>query len=148
MNNWIFVVTKRKIGSQCCDPKKILEQRLEDEFWGLGAQTPNRCRLKQGDHVVFYVGGKPNMVFAATATLTGESFLLSKKEQEKYGHNSPCYHSEYGLLLENTQWLDNPREVRPLISQLNFIQDKNNWGLSFRRSIVKLDEDDFQRIVK
>jgi hypothetical protein len=147
MNHWIFVVTKRKIGDQYCDPNKILEQRIEDKFWGLGTHTPNMKLLSKGDSVVFYVGGRGNMVFAAEATLTGKSFQLSPENKEEYRHNNPCYDSEYGVGLENAQWLDSPQAIRPLIQHLNFIRDQQNWGLSLRGSIIKLNKDDFERII-
>jgi predicted RNA-binding protein len=148
MNWWIFTVAPRKIGDQQCDPCTILKQRVKDEFWGLPRRAGNRLRLEQGDQVVFYVAGNRHMEFAARATLAGKSVQLFKEEQEKYGHNNPCHHSEYGVRLENIQWLDIPQKVRPLIRHLDFIENKQNWGLSFRHSIIKLGKDDFEKIVK
>ena len=39
-------------------------------------------------------------------------------------------------------------EVEPLITQLNFIKNKNNWGFPFRRGCFEISRKDFHLIAK
>src|SRR6266487_220218 len=126
MNYWIFTVTQRRVDGETLEAEEILKQRLADKFWGLGERTPNRRSLKQGDRVVFYVGGVPLKVFAATATLATDSFVLSDEQRDRYSHGIPLYRVDYGVLLEDIELWESPRLVKELIPALKFIENKEN----------------------
>ena len=95
MSNWIFTVTQHKVDGELLLADDILNQRMADQFWGLGEKTPNRRSLKKGDFVVFYVG-LPRKVFAASAQLDSDSFELNKEQKEKYGHNKKLLNGDIG----------------------------------------------------
>jgi len=147
MNYWIFTVTQRRVDGETLEAEEILKQRLADKFWGLGERTPNRRSLKQGDRVVFYVGGVPLKVFAATATLATDSFVLSDEQRDRYSHGIPLYRVDYGVLLEDIELWESPRLVKELIPALKFIENKENWGAYFQGGVRQLSEDNFRVIV-
>lgn len=136
MNYWMFVV----------NTQEIFDQRMEDEFWGLGEKIRYRKQLKEGDHVVFYIR-TPIQAFVGTASLTSPFLKLNQVEKEKYGHNSPVFAMDYGVRLDQIDVWDEPVSVDELIPQLQFIKDQSNWGLYFQGSINKLAEEDFQTII-
>src|SRR3970282_2182691 len=98
MNHWILTVTQHKVDGKLLTADDILNQRVLDQFWGLGEKTPNRRTLQKGDRVVFYLG-LPQKTFAATAGLASDSFELNNTQREKYEHNNTFYISNYGVLL-------------------------------------------------
>ena len=63
---------------------------MRDQFWGLGARTPNRKNIRKGDQVVFYVA-RPESAFVGTARLASDCFELSAEEQSKLSHDSTFF---------------------------------------------------------
>lgn len=107
MNNWIFTVTQHKVDGELFTADEILNQRMSDQFWGLGEKTPNRRSLQKGDRIVFYVG-LPRKVFAASAVLSSNSFELTNEQKEKVGHGKKFYRSDYGVQLIDIQLWKTP----------------------------------------
>ena len=99
-NYWIFIVTDHSDVDKELTVENIFEQRMEDEFWGLGKSTPNRNKIKKGDKVLFYIGN-PVKSIGGSATLKTDSYKLSEAEKDKYGHDLSFYYSEYGVQLED-----------------------------------------------
>lgn len=145
MNYWLFTVTEKKVDGELLQAEDIFKQRASDKFWGLGERTSNRRSLRRGDRVVFYVGW-PLMIFAATATLASNSFSLSDKQKDMYGHGRTFYRADYGVQLENIEVFDNRRLVKELVPSLKFIENKENWNTYFQGGVRQLSEDDFLTI--
>ena len=38
--------------------------------------------------------------------------------------------------------------IRPLLQRLSFTRDKESWGLAFRRSVFRIDLDDYRQIAR
>src|SRR5260370_33621876 len=102
MNYWIFTVASKDRDSERYTGRQICERRMQDGFWGLGAQTPNRRNLRKGDQVVYYIA-RPEMAFAGTARLASDSFSLSAEDKAKVSHGIPFFTPEYGVWLEAIQ---------------------------------------------
>jgi hypothetical protein len=146
MNYWFFTVTQKKIDGEIITAEEILKQRLTDGFWGLGERTPNRRYLQSGDEVVFYVG-LPVMAFAASATLSSESFALTDEHKARYWH-SKVYEAEYGVLLENIQLWEITHFVKDLVAGLKFIENKESWFAYFQGGVRQISEDDYRTIIE
>lgn len=145
MNYWIFVVTSHKLDGELLEGQEILRQRLDDRFWGLGENTPNRKSLEAGDQVVFYVGN-PRKEFAATATITEACFEPSAEEMERLSHGKSFYRATYGVRLGDIQMWVTPRRVEDLVQRLDFIENKQFWGPYFQGGVKGITETDFQTI--
>jgi len=147
MNHWILTVTQHKVDGKLLTADDILNQRVLDQFWGLGEKTPNRRTLQKGDRVVFYLG-LPQKTFAATAGLASDSFELNNTQREKYEHNNTFYISNYGVLLTDIQVWDNPRSVESLVTDLRFIENKESWFAYFQGGVRQISEEDFRTIAE
>jgi hypothetical protein len=38
--------------------------------------------------------------------------------------------------------------IRPLLQRLSFTREKESWGLAFRRSVFRIDLDDYRQIAQ
>jgi predicted RNA-binding protein len=146
MNYWTFTVTSHKSDGREFTAEEVLKQRTEDEFWGLGEKTPNRKNVEQGDRIVFYVGN-PLKSFAASATLATGAFKLSKEEQDKLSHGTQYYRTPYGVRLQDIRVWSERKPVVNLLSDLDFIENKEFWGSYFQGGIRGIGEADFERII-
>jgi hypothetical protein len=147
MNNWIFTVTQHKLDGESYTADEILNQRMSDQFWGLGEKTPNRRSLRKGDQVVFYVG-LPRKVFAASAVLASDSFQLTDEQKEQYGHGKKFYRSDYGVFLTDIQVWKTSHLVEDLVANVKFIENKENWFAYFQGGVRQVSEDDFRTITE
>ena len=147
MNYWIFCVTNQKAEGEIFSPDTVLNQRLADHFWGLGLKTPNRTKLNKGDEVVFYKG-IPSMTIAASATLASNSFKLSEDQKDEFGHGKVFYKPEFGVLLENVHLWDYAHDMKDLIPNLSFIENKDHWGVYFQGGVRQISIDDYRIITE
>jgi hypothetical protein len=147
MNYWIFIATSHKVGAETFSGDDILNQRIQDRYWGLGEKTPNRRALKAGDRVIFYVGN-PKKVFAASATLASDSFTPSEKEKDGLDHGKAFYRSDYGVRLEDIEVWSIPRSTEELVPQLDFIENKDAWYVYFQGGVRWVSEKDFRSITE
>ena len=146
-NYWIFIVTDHTDIDGKLTVENIFEKRMEDKFWGLGKSTPNRDKLNEGDKVLFYIGN-PIKSIGGSAKLKTDSYKLSQKEKEEYGHDLPFYTSDYGVKLEDINVWQNKIPMDILIPQLSFIENKNYWYTYFQGGVREIPEKDYKFILK
>ncbi len=98
-------------------------------------------KINKGDYIIFYSpklsreGIEPYQKFTAIAKSTDTE--IYQVEQFKGFHP----------FRRKTQFLNcNETSIRPLIDDLEFIQNKKHWGYSFRYGLLNISEKDFNLI--
>jgi hypothetical protein len=147
MANWIFIATNHKTGDGELTGRRILEQRIEDKFWGLGERTPNRKSLKKGDRIIFYVGS-PDMAFSATATLASDSFSPTENRREELSHEQDFFRSEYGVDFENAAIWTITKPISELAHSLDFIGKRPDWWVFLQGGVRGISDVDYNRIIQ
>ena len=100
-------------------------------------------RLSVGDYIVFYSpktayeGGEPLQTFTGIARVTGD---------EVYQFQMSENFVPYRIDVEFVQ--TDETSIRPLIDDLEFIQDKQRWGYKFRFGMFEIQKQDFDLISK
>lgn len=145
LNYWIFNVKDDKIDGVKKKGMEIYRQRMKDRFWGLKENVDNSGRLVKGDHVVYYLAGMEGPLLLGTAKLASEYFKLGKKEK-KYLHG-PFFQTKYGVKLEQINEWKTPQSIRPLIPELKFTKNKENWGAHLQGSVIKIPDEDYYYII-
>lgn len=99
-------------------------------------------KMEDGDWIVYYSpklkhnGSKACQRLTAIARIIGEDiFQVSMSENFKPFRKKAEF-------LENIHEI----EVRPLIPELDFIKDKDHWGLAFRNGFHHISKKDFMLI--
>lgn len=105
-----------------------------------GAAT-NLQRLGDGDIIFFY---SPGTLFRGGEILQAFTAVARVADPEPYQvelspRMKPWRHKVVALPCEETP-------ITPLIPALEFIDDKEHWGLSLRRGLFEIREGDAQRI--
>ncbi len=108
---------------------------------GHGKRT-GLARLHAGDWLVYYSprespdGNIPVQAFTAIGQVAGEAIW-----QANEGDFKPYRRKvNYARATDAT--------IRPLLEQLNFTQDKANWGYAFRYGLFEINEHDFSLIAR
>ncbi|HET9135569.1 MAG TPA: hypothetical protein VFO76_02940 [Candidatus Kapabacteria bacterium] len=146
MGYWIFVAAKRTSGDNIINPMYTYDTRMNDAFWGLGESTPNRKLLRENDFVIFYVG-TPDKIFAGSAKLDSDSFELTSDQTRDLSHGEEFFTTQYGVKLKDIQRWIPAKPITNYIPSLNFIENKQNWGVYFQGGVRQISQDDYELIV-
>ena len=142
MNYWIFVHRGENISAD-----KTFPLLLEKKNWGFQCSRPVKNKinsLQKDDVVVFYIGGQNCKFFLGEARLVSSAYSptrISIGGPESYKLDSMVSFDEIDLW--NSKKLYLTEDVR---KQLDFIKNKDNWGMTFGQSIVKISKSDYSAI--
>ncbi len=146
---WLLVATDRKSSSRRLHAKELFQTRLNDHFWGFGAKTRNRNRLKRDDPAIIYLGGNDGKRAVADCTLASDPFELSPSDKLKFAHNESAFFSDYGIYLQAINpWSQPVIFTHGLIQRLSFIKNKARWGTSLQGTIIPIPEADYRMILQ
>lgn len=120
MNHWVFVIN---------DTEEELEHRIQNNQWPIYNKTQNRKKIAIGDKVVFYMAGEKGQKFLGTASIASE--LVQKTELT------------YELKLSNIKVWQKPLQLRNVIDRLEFVKNKQNFGIYFQGGVRGLTENDY-----
>lgn len=100
-------------------------------------------KMQRGDWIIFYspktafANGEPLQVFTAVGQIT---------DNEPYqAEMSPDFHP-WRRDVDFKQSHEAP--IRPLIDELDFIENKKSWGYKFRFGVIEISEKDFRTIAR
>ena len=103
---------------------------------------PNMLRrMARGDWIIFY---SPKTVYPDGDPLQAFTAIGQVADDEPYqAEMSP----DFQPWRRNVDFLEcTETPIRPLIEDLDFIEDKSRWGYKFRFGVFKIDEHDFEVI--
>jgi hypothetical protein len=124
MNNWIFVM--RGHAQECLT-------QIQQKKWVLYDHTTNKSKLQKGDHVLFYIAGSHRQRIIADAIISSKLKIENEKQT-------------VGLYKINI-W-KNRLLITTLVPQLEFIKNKEKWGIHFQGGIIPITKKDFELILK
>lgn len=98
-------------------------------------------RLSRGDEIIFY---SPKSDYPDGTVLQMFTALGTVTDDEPYQvEMSPDFHP-YRRQVTFADCVETP--IRPLIDELDFIEDKRRWGYRFRFGLFRIDRHDFELI--
>ena len=124
----------------------ILKRRLNEKKYPLYKKTPFLKDVKKDDGVVFYVAGRKNK----SQNFIGYSLIKSVEipNETLIDPDKNKYVLEKYLLFENIILFKTPIHIKAIINQLEFIKNKNNFGVYLMGGVSKITEGDFNLIKK
>jgi hypothetical protein len=141
MRYWIFVNVDD-------DNPDNLEHLLKAKSWGFEIKKITRKKieaLQPGDKIVFYAGGKKGRYLAGEAVLTSSAHAPTR---EPIGGPKDMKLNAMVDFEKVDQW--NNRRVyltdRAIRDRLDFIKNKDNWGMSVGQSVISISADDYNEI--
>lgn len=101
----------------------------------------NLKRMEKGDLVVFYSGkttypnGEPCQKFTALGRIADDEPYQVEMTPEFHPYR------------RNVDFFDiKEADIRPMIEELDFIQDPKHWGFPFLRGLFEVSKEDFEKI--
>lgn len=98
-------------------------------------------RMKKGDWIIYY---SPKLYFQGQElcqkfTAMGEIVDDTVYQVEMFSGFFPHRRNVHFAVCHEV-------EIKPMIAELDFIKDKQNWGYQFRFGVLEINESDFNKI--
>ena len=107
---------------------------------GHGKKAPLE-KLSKGDFVIFY---SPKTSLSGRETLQNFTAIAGIKDEKIY---QVVLTNTFRPFRRNAEYFDcNEIPIRPLIADLEFIENKKSWGFKFRLGLFEISENDFRLI--
>jgi len=107
---------------------------------GHGKRAP-LTRLNRGDQIIYY---SPVQNFENKDSLQAFTALGEVSDDDIYQYDMTIDFHPYRRKANYIKTKDTP--IRPLIDQLDFINNKKSWGYVFRFGLVEIQMNDFKLI--
>ena len=127
------------------DAYTIFKRRIDEKKWPMYWSTKYQNTIKDGDKLIFYIAGvnKFRQCFVASAKvekISHEKETTIDPDKVQVQVTSYIHITDIKLFKEEVF-------IKNILSNLNFIQNKKNYGLYFVGGVTKIDEDSNNFIV-
>ena len=114
-------------------PYEEFKSRVRKKEWPIYHRTAHRNELKIGDSIIFYLGGSNGRKFSGSARVSSKLTKISEMD--------------YSIGLSNIEVWKKPVNIPDVISDLEFVTRKDNWGSHFQGGVIPLPGNDYDTIV-
>ena len=154
MSYYIFIIKGIPIAmNESISAEVIANTLISNDVWIFRENTPNMKKLKIGDKILIYCGGKEKKFFTHVIEIT--------RDIQPFRKINNIFNSEINQVakLLGLNWMslfagvkaicefEEPILIKPLIQSLHFIKQKRDYGLHLRLPIVSISEEDYKCIV-
>lgn len=146
MAHYLFVAMDVARGKQVTSGIDIVSTLLREQFWAFSESAPIVQRLKRGDTVIVYLGGRGRHWFVGHGRLTS-SFSLADDHQAKILEELGLSFMKRIVEFDEVIFFKKPVRIVPIKEDLAFIADKKNYGLSLRLPVREISSQDYQYIL-
>src|ERR1700722_7926464 len=131
MTNWINAVSRDHV-----------ERAVRGRFTQANHGKPNMLRkMSRGDWIVFY---SPKTGYPDGAPLQAFTAIGQVADDEPYQAENLPDLAPWRRSVDFLECAETP--IRPLIQELEFIEDKSRWGYKFRFGVFKIGDHDLEVI--
>lgn len=141
MDYYIFIIND--IGKT--NVKEITDTLFNLETWAFNYNASNISKLSQGDKVILYLAGKVHKIFYASFEIASS---LNRNSHTLFGHQVLDDLFPLSCKINNIRIFKYPVPAKDVKDKLNFIVNKKYWGLAFRQATKKIEQIDYELIIK
>ena len=124
-NFWIFVIK---------NTDDEFNRRMDDKSWPIHNYTANRKKIQSGDKILFYKAGVGNKNILGSAEIVSE--IKPKAGTE-----------DYTVSLDKIDIWKKSALMKPMVENLNFVENNQQWGRYMQGGVIKINEKDYQTII-
>ena len=122
----------------------IFNERVQENKWPIYNKTPQLKNVKEGKNIVFYIAGdgEKRQSFIGSAKI--KSIINNKNTavDANQEFKQVLFHVEFKEL----KIFDKDIKIKDHINNLDFIKNKEKYGLYFQGGICKIDQQSFNYI--
>lgn len=146
MTTYVLVVNDVPHVTGVTTASEIIDFLLARRVWVFPKTAPHVKRLEVGDRLIIYVAGRKAGFFLSEMRVASEPQPVDETLRKQLQRLGLTWFSQ-SIKVSAVTKFEPPRPVRPLLSKLKFVSDKQNYGLYFRQGVRRLEEADARVIV-
>lgn len=147
INHYIFIVSRLDTGQARVNARHIADTLLSNNLWLFSSAAPHIKRLDRGDQALIYLAGPGERVFVAVVEL-GEPVRKATDAERKLLSDLGLTWFSLASQLESVKRFATDVPIAPLVSELEFIGNKEYYGHYLRQAVKHIDQCDFQLVVQ
>ena len=122
----------------------IFNERVQENKWPIYNKTPQLRNVKEGKNVVFYIAGagEKRQSFIGSAKIKSIIDNKNTTVDTNQEFKQVLFHVEFKEL----KIFDKDINIKDHIDNLDFIENKEKYGLYFQGGICKIDQQSFEYI--
>ena len=123
------------------DAYSIFKRRIEEKKWPMYWQTKFQSVIKPGDKLIFYIAGvnKFRQCFVGSAEVNSVDKISNITESTVDPDKTQAQVTSY-IHLNNIKLFNKEVFIKSILNNLNFIENKKNYGLYFVGGVTKIDQ--------
>ncbi len=145
---FVFVVNTSEGVKGELTARQIYSRLMKLKTWGIGKSTAYRRDITEGIRVVFYQAGKGGQNFLGTATVASPLHQVTAERAQKWRDAGVEPRWEYELSLAEIERWAEPKPVVSMIQHLDFISNKEHFGVHFQGGVRRISEADYYKIIE
>ena len=110
------------------------KSRMDSKSWPIYVHTANRKKIKLKDKILFYNAGVGNKNILGVAE-------IASKVKQKDGT------ADYAVSLDKIDIWKKPVLMKPIVVNLDFIENNQQWGRYMQGGVIRISEKDFKTII-
>ena len=117
---------------------EIFKDRIKKNRWPIYDKTPQLLNVKTGKNVIFYIAGsgEKKQSFVGTARIKKKIHTKDNVLDPNQEFRKVLFYIEF----ENFKFFNKSIQIKDHIEKLNFIKNKEKYGLYFQGGVCKIDE--------
>jgi len=117
---------------------EIFKERITKNRWPIYDKTPQLLNVKTGKKVIFYIAGsgEKKQSFVGTARIKKKINTVNEVLDTNQEFRKVLFYIEF----ENFKFFNKSIQIKDHIENLNFIKNKEKYGLYFQGGVCKIDE--------
>lgn len=147
MNHYIIVVAESKGTGEDLTAREIFGLLIPLKVWDFREEASGIKNIKAGDKIIFYLAGLNARYFAGSATVASDIYIKRKGSPDPLKEKGKRYFPKRIDLKDIKVWKE-PLPIKPLIQRLDFIKNKDSYGLYMRRTALSISEKDYKVVMK
>ena len=122
----------------------IFNERVQENKWPIYNKTPQLRNVKEGKNVVFYIAGagEKRQSFIGSAKIK----LIIENKNTTVDTNQEFKQVLFYVEFKELKIFDKDVNIRDHIDNLDFIENKEKYGLYFQGGICKIDQQSYKYI--
>ena len=124
---------------------EILRDRINKNRWPIYDKTPQLLNVEAGKNVIFYIAGsgEKKQCFVGTARIKKKIYT----ENDISDPNQEFRKVLFYIKFENFKFFTKSIQIKDHIEKLDFIKNKEKYGLYFQGGVCKIDENSHNYII-
>lgn len=145
---YLCIINDLQIGNNIINALEISKDLFNNSMWLFTKNAPFMKKINKNDKFILYLAGSNRKFFNSSFIIDGQIKKISNSNLHNNFNKNILKFFHYYVPIREINKFKNNVSILDIKNNLDFIKDKTNYGLFLRQSVKKINEKDFNYILK